>query len=301
MRWFRQFSKYVFCNIKQLVKSGHGRIVLGGLLVGLLYFPGWIGVLLTRAVEGAVSWFFVVAMLGFAFNKLWAQRQSIQALVSSEEDIFLGHALILCGVVAFPFCRFAIWPQSLAWLIVLVGIVLSSWGLIFFVNFKLPVILIALTVYPKLGVLSRMVWEFFFPTYFLENTMAAVAASALGMFGFLAQADGRFISFPEGSVEVGWGCNGLDMAITMAAAGFFLGLIHQQKYSKVLPVVLIAVALAFLANIPRLMLVTIAYVYWGQQWFQFWHGFWGGQLFAGVFSTFYFSIALKFFNPHRTV
>ena len=99
---------------------------------------------------------------------------------------------------------------------------------------------------------------------------------------------GRFIFFPEGSVEVGWGCNGLDMAITLALAGLFMGLIYRQKRSDMVWMIALAVLVSLLANIPRLILVTIAYGSWGAQWFHFWHGFWGGQIFSGMLFTIYY-------------
>jgi exosortase/archaeosortase family protein len=121
--------------------------------------------------------------------------------------------------------------------------------------------------------------------------MAGISVSLLKLFGSSAQANGRFIIMPEGSVEVGWGCNGLDMAITMAIAIFFMGLLFKLNQRQILGLMLAAVAIALIANIPRLILVSIAYVYWGDWWFDFWHGFWGGQIFSTIlFTLFYYSV-----------
>ena len=122
--------------------------------------------------------------------------------------------------------------------------------------------------------------------------MAHIATVGLQGIGMDALAEGRFILFPQGKVEVGWGCNGLDMAITVAFAGLFMGLIFKQTVLVIAKFIAIGIALALVANIPRLMLVSIAYIYWGKGWFQFWHGFWGGQVFSAILFTIYYYIVV---------
>lgn len=288
MKRYKQLKAVVWRWLSQQIASTHGRILLCGLLVGLAYFPVWFGYLFQRALRGGSSWFLIATMLAWAFAEIWRNRRSFDQLNASDEDRLLGYALTLSGVVLFPFCRTALWSQALVWLIVMFGIACSSWGLSFFTRFKFPTVLIALTVYPRLGLVSRTVWEFFFPPNFLESLMAGMCAQAMRVIGWVAEANGRFVVFPEGAVEVGWGCNGLDMAIMMAIAGLFMGLLYKQTKVRIINLVLAAIVLALLANIPRLMLVSVAYVYWGEQWFNFWHGFWGGQIFASVLFTLYY-------------
>lgn len=253
-----------------------------------------------RALKGGASWFLIAGMLSLALAEIWAKRQHLHKLTASDEDRLLGHILILSGVILFPFCRFALWSQALTWLIVLIGIACSSWGIGFFHRFKLPSIFISLTVYPRLGLISRTAWEFITPPNFLENTMAWMSVSVMRLVGWVAEADGRFIVFPEGMVEVGWGCNGLDMAIMMAIAGLFMGLIYKQTKTQIVNLVAIAIALALIANIPRLILVTVAHVYWGQEWFKFWHGFWGGQIFVSILFTIYYYAVMELIKRRRT-
>lgn len=278
--------------VRHTTKTAHGWIVLCGLLVGLCYFPFWVSVLAQRALKGAVSWFLIVAMLTLAFAELWNARKRLEKFVASEEDRFLGHILILCGVALFPFCLFAVWSQAIVWLIVLIGIACSTWGLGFFRAFMLPTLFISLSVYPRLGNISRIVWDSFVPANALEKFMAWSGSVALNGIGRAATPDGVFIVLPEGAVEVGWGCNGLDMAITMSIAGLFMGLIYKQSRKKIFWMMLAAALIAMAANIPRIMLVTIAHVYWGKEWFQFWHGFWGGQIFVSVLFTIYYYVVM---------
>jgi len=110
-------------------RTAHGFVVLMGLLVGLLYFPAWFGYLFSRALDGAVSWFLIATMLMFISLDLWQNRAVLKECPASEEDKLIGHALIISGVLVYPFCRFALWPQALVWLLVLTGILISSWGL----------------------------------------------------------------------------------------------------------------------------------------------------------------------------
>ena len=166
----------------------------------------------------------------------------------------------------------------------------------FFRLFLMPTFFVGLTVYPRIGLISRSVWELFVPYQTLEKTMASIASVGMRAIGFPATQQGVFITFPEGAVEVGWGCNGLDMAITIAAAGLFMGLLYKQKRSQMIGLISAAIVITLLANIPRLMLVTIAHVYWGPWWFHFWHGFWGGQIFSGVLFTIYYYVVEALVN-----
>jgi exosortase len=291
MDWKKKIHHQWLLPLVQTARTTHGFIVLSGLLIGLCYFPAWFGYLFKRGLQGAVSWFIIVAMLSFIGIELWQKRQYLKRYVPATEDRTLGHSLIIAGIFAYPFCRFALWPQALVWLMILLGIVISTWGSTFLINHKLVMVFLCLSVYPRLGIISRTVWDFFFPTYALESAMAKWATLGLNRFGLESLADGRFIVFPQGKVVVGWGCNGLDMAITVAIAGLFIGLIFQQPIADIAKFMTTGIFMAFLANIPRLMLVSVAYVYWGEGWFKFWHGFWGGQVFsASLFTIYYYAV-----------
>jgi exosortase/archaeosortase family protein len=49
---------------------------------------------------------------------------------------------------------------------------------------------------------------------------------------------------------------------------------------------------AMVLNVPRIMLLAIASVYWGEHSFEFWHGPIGGQMFSAVMFTVYYYIAM---------
>lgn len=291
-----RLSHAVFGGLKKAIKTTHGRLVLLGLLVGLFYLPQWLGYLIPRAFNGKIGWFLIFSLLGMAGLELWTKRSNLERLRASEEDQMLGYTLIVASAIAFPFCRFALWSQAMVWLTALIGMVACTWGLRFFSTFMVPTFFIALTVYPRVGLISRGLWDFFTPYLFLERTMAKVGSLAMQAIGFAAEAKEQFIIFPEGAVEVGWGCNGLDMAITVALAALVMGLLYQQQRHQMTILISCAVVISLIANIPRLVLVSIAYVYWGPAWFQFWHGFWGGQIFSGILFTGYYYVALGLIN-----
>lgn len=286
-------------QLANAIQTHHGRTVLLGLLIGLIYFPAWASYLIERALLGKIGWFFIVSMLAFTGYRLWSERQLLSKLKASEEDRFLGHLLIFSGVAVFFWCRFALWPQALVWLMVLAGIAFSTWGIRILSKLLLPCFFVGLTVYPRIGLISRMMWELFIPHEGLEKVMAWASSWAMRVVGFPATQEGVYITFPQGAVVVGWGCNGLDMAITVAAAGLFIGLLYKQNRFQMLGLIGIAAFIALLANVPRLMLVTIAHVYWGPWWFNFWHGFWGGQIFSGVLLTVYYYAVMALIKEQR--
>lgn len=295
-RFKQTISQWLFIPILTATKTQHGRFVLLGLAAGLAYLPMWLGYLIPRALGGKIGWFLIFSMLFIAGLEVWSKRKTLKALHASEEDRLTGHLLIVSGVVMVPFLRFALWPQALLWLLILVGIAISSWGLGFFVRFLIPTFFIGLTVYPRIGLISRSLWELLVPYQLLEEVMASVSSMAMRAIGFPATQEGIFITFPEGAVEVGWGCNGLDMAITIAAAGLFMGLLYKQPRRQMILLITAAAIVALIANVPRLMLVTIAHVYWGPGWFNFWHGFWGGQIFSGILFTVYYYVVEALVN-----
>lgn len=290
MVWQQQLKKNSLVGLRQLLKTTHGKVTLLGLSVGLIYLPVWLGYLIPQAFRGKIGWFLVFSMLFLAGLELWSKRPVLSQLEASEEDRLLGYLLTGSGILLFPFCRFAMWSQSLLWLIILAGIVCSTWGLKFFQRFMVPTFFVGMTVYPRIGLISRFLWELLTPPQFLETVMAWGGTLGMRAVGFPATQKGIFITFPEGAVEVGWGCNGLDMAITIAAAGLFMGLLYKQKKGQMVWLILSGALVALVFNIPRLMLVTVAHVYWGPWWFNFWHGFWGGQIFSGIVFTIYYYI-----------
>jgi exosortase/archaeosortase family protein len=89
------------------------------------------------------------------------------------------------------------------------------------------------------------------------------------------------------------------MAVQMAVAGFFMGLFLKQNWVSTLMMMVVGAGLALIFNIPRIMLLTLASVYWGEGWFNFWHGTWGGQVFTGLLFTLYYYSIMAMVNRRR--
>lgn len=278
--------------LRQNLKTAHGAIVLCGLTIGLCYLPIWLGDLVLRAVQGSTGLILISGVLYLGLGQLWRHRQHLTTLSAGEEDRVLGHLLIVSGVLLFPFFRAELWSQAVIWLLILVGIVVSTWGSRFFTQYPLTTFLIPLSVYPRPGITARILWETLTPHYLLEQLMAWGGAIALRAIGQPAEASGILIALPTGSVQVNWGCNGFNMAFAMAVTGLLFGLFFKLDRIKTLSLILMGIMLALIFNVPRIMLVTLAAVYWGDKWFHFWHGSWGAQIFVGILFTAYYYLVM---------
>ena len=299
MKWQKLAPKIhslVGQSLHKSLKTTHGRIVLCGLFVGLCYFPAWCFDLIGRAVQGSTGLILITGILYLGIRQLWEQRQQLTKLVAADEDRLLGHLFILSGVVLFPFCRFALWSQAVLWGLILIGIACSTYGVSFFRRYALSALLIAFSVYPRPGIAAQLLWESLTPPQFLERWMAWGGSLALHAIGQPAAVSGTTIALPGGTVEVAWGCNGFNMAFAMAVTGLLFGLFFKQSRTNTLSLVAAGIVLALIFNIPRIMLVTLAAVYWGEQWFQFWHGSWGAQIFVGILFTAYYYPAMWLVN-----
>jgi len=78
------------------------------------------------------------------------------------------------------------------------------------------------------------------------------------------------------------------MALTIAATGLIMGIIYNQKWHRVLIMMTVGIVLAMIFNVPRIMLLAIASIYWGEEAYNFWHSTWGAQIFSAVLFTVYY-------------
>jgi exosortase len=282
--------------LHQSMRTAHNRILICGVLVGLCYLPVWLLALGQKALSGSDSVILNLGFLAFGLRVLWQKRHQLAQCTVTEEEQFVGHLLILGGAVVFFVCRDSLSLQSLIWAVVLIGIAYSCWGYHFFKAFALPSLLVLLSMYTDFGFISYKIWETLTPPYWLENFMAWVGGWVLKVIGQSAVVEGRFISLPTGAVEVGTGCNGFSMAFTIAGASLILGLFMRQSRLTILAWVTAGVGLALLFNVPRIVLLTFASVYWGEAAFNFWHGPIGGQIFSCLLFTAYYYIIMGMVN-----
>ncbi|MEA5466124.1 cyanoexosortase C [Leptothoe sp. PORK10 BA2] len=300
MKWIQQISQQSIEWLSAQVKTNHGRIVLLGLVIGLLYFPLWMHDLVIRSISGSTGLVLISCAALLGLLPLWQKRQQLRQLAASEEDRIIGHLIIVGSVAMFPFFRADMWAQALIWLFIMEGITLSTWGATFFVKYPLTTLLIPMTVYTRPGVIAQGTWRFLMPPNFLENIMAATSAQILQWMGQPAVAQGRFITMSSGgAVEVAWRCNGFNMAVAMAVTGLLLGIFFQRTRLQIVRLMVVGVVVGLAFNVPRVMLMTMAHAYWGKWWFDFWHGSWGSQIFVGLLFTVYYYTAMAMVDRQK--
>jgi len=276
-----RLAQFSFC-------TPHHRIVTFSLLMGLFYLPAWLTVTVDISLQGSFDLFFNLGFLYLGLDHLWKHRKLLTRMVASDEERLTGYLIIFGSVALFPVCFSSVSLKALLWAVILIGVAYSSWGIRFFKNYASQSVLILVSFYPNWTYAIREVWKATTPTHYLENLMAWAGSLALQAIGQPAIAKEFIIELPAGAVQIGFVCNGFEMAVTMAGASLLMGLCLKQSRLIILTMITVGVMLALVFNVPRIMLLTIASVYWGKDSFEFWHGPWGGQIFSTILFTVYY-------------
>lgn len=288
-------GKLKFWRLQPLVKQGlathHARIVTVGLLAGLFYLPTFSGILIQDALGGGAAAVLNAGFLYLGVSSLWQFRDELSRTVVMRDDRFIGHSLIIGGSFWLPFCGESASLQALIWMLIVVGIGWSSFTPVVFGRFPLAWSMILVGLYPDLPFFADSLISAVTGPNFFENGMAWIGAMALQLVGQSPSVQGNIISLPTGAVEVAAGCTGFDMAVVLAGTSLILGLFLKKSWHTISLAVLSGIAIAFTLNVPRIMLLAFAAVYWGEKSFDFWHGLWGGQIFACLmFTTYYYAV-----------
>lgn len=276
--------------------SFHRFLITLSFIIGLFYSVTWLKMIGRGVIDGqsdSVLNFGLIALGGYA---LWQKRATLKRQVAEEADQLLGHGLIVCGIAAFPLIRSSISLQAVVFAWICLGVALSHWGMSFFRRNLGVVIMLLVSIYPNLGFIAIRLFRLVTPHMALERLMAWLGEFGLKAIGQKAIAQAQFLSLPEGSVEVGSGCTGFSMAFTLLGCSLLIGLFFRLSYQKTLMVMLIGVAIAMVFNVPRIMLLANAAVYWGDASFHFWHDSWGSQIFASIMFTAYYYAVMPFLD-----
>jgi exosortase/archaeosortase family protein len=272
------------------LKTGHTRLVSAGLLVGLFFWPLWLYDIIRGTLHGAAS-LMILSAFALGLYQLWLQRQPLSRLRPASEDRWLGHLIIIVGIGAAPFCAFSEWSQKLIWILILVGIAISSWGLSFFARYPGATFLIGVGLFPQPTTVGKAVWEAFTPPEMLERFMAWCGSLGLWLIGQSASTQWNLIVLPSTTVRVDWGCSGYDLACIAGVASLLMALFFKQSFWRTVVIIGIGIVVALIANVPRIVLMSMAAAYWGKESFEFWHGFWGGQIFLILlFTVHYYAV-----------
>jgi exosortase len=290
--------KSLWPSIQQSVKTPHNLITLCALSVGLCYLPVWFVALLSAIATGGIFPILVIVAAYFGLKRLWDRRQNLTELTASLRERRLGYILMALSVVLFPFSRFAFWSQALLWVLILVGIALSSWGIKFFRRFPCPTFLLLFSAHPGGNILIGHAWRAWTPVNFLEGRMAQMSVWLLQAIGYDATLVGKSVELPTVHVEVASGCNGFEMAIALGTAGLLYGIMSQQNGLQTAKLVISGVALAVVFNVIRIAGLVLA-LDRGEDTFEFWHVGLGTQIFSiSLLSTYYF-LVVKVFGRNR--
>jgi exosortase/archaeosortase family protein len=285
-------TKNLSLYVRQSLASKHGRLTLLALMAGAVYFPTWLAEQWKSVLTGGSSLLINAALLWLGFRLLWRDRQALQQLTPSKDDRLAGHLLIVGGAFWLPFILHSASMQALVWLLVLIGVAWSSFGLNFFWRYIGACLMIAVGMYPSAVFLANRAVNALIEPEVVERQVAWLGSQALQLIGYGAEAESRYILLNDQTILVEYPCTGVDMAISIAGLSFIVGLLFHQSILRIALAMATSVIVAMTSNIPRVMLMVIAWVYWGQESFDFWHGTWGGQIFATImFTVAYYAIA----------
>jgi exosortase len=292
--------KQTVSQLKRASSSIHGRIVLGGVLLACCYLPIWGKICLDGVLRGHSDLFLQMGFVYLAGQTFWQHRAQIHTLQAQQTERVAGYVLLGCAIVMIPIVLSSSSLQAFLVMLILSSLALSTWGIMFFQLYPKAYAMLMSCIYPSWTFLADAIWDTMTPPETLERFTAWLGSLGLQLIHYQAVADATHIRLPEGSVIVGSGCSGFDMALTLGLGGFILSQFLQVNRRSTLAIMSMGIGLALIANIPRVMLLAIASVYWGKASFDFWHGSIGGQLFSSVMFTIYYYIVMAIAKPPET-
>jgi exosortase/archaeosortase family protein len=279
----------------------HQRLVACGLLaLGLGYFPLRIIDLAIRSFQGSQSSVMLMLAVVGAY-RLWKERQKLTFLQANPEDRWIGSVLIVAGMVAFVMSWPSDWLLTFSSFIILFGIFCGCWGMKFFKEHLLSVIVIFVGLIPHPTTVARTLVPVFIPSLLLERWTAWLGYLGLRVIGQTAALRDNIIILPGGSVQVDWSCTAFGLAGMVAIAGWLAGLFFNINWLAVVKLVIAGICLAFLINIPRIMLLAIAKAYWSEAMFESWHHGLCSQIITGILFTMYYYLIMEVANRQKNL
>jgi exosortase/archaeosortase family protein len=292
---FRQLSQCLQSLFKTIVATRHRRRLALAALVAIVYLPTWGGILIDGILKGRSDSVLNFGFMALALQTLIQQRPLLRSLPLESDDRWTGYGLLLVATIGLVGLRtFA--PsasgQALAVMGMLLGAIWSTWGPMVLSRLPLTIAMLLASVYPHLGYIAATFLRFFTGPDWLERAMAIGGSWGLSLIGHPAHAQGAIVHLGRGAVLVAPGCSGFDLALTLCGMGFLIGRFLQVSRPRTLMLMLAGLVMAWLANVPRIMLLALADVYWGKSAFDFWHGPIGGQIFAGIVFTWHYYLSM---------
>jgi len=186
--------------------------------------------------------------------------------------------------------------SGFAMLGVLVGLLLTLYGWEMVRLTLFPIAFLAFMV-PLPEVLIEKI------SFNMKLMAAGAATGALEVLGLAAVREGSYIHIPTGPVVVDDVCSGLKYLISLTAFGALYAYVSRVRGWMTLLLFSLAIPIAFLANVLRVILMVLVGYRWGvdatQKWY--FHDFFGFALFVVAFLMLFMfeSILLRRFSGRR--
>jgi cyanoexosortase A len=120
-------------------------------------------------------------------------------------------------------------------------------------------------------------------TNFDVSILAAKTANfVLWYLGFAVSRQGVNVILPTGAIEIYPACSGLNAMLLLLQLSFIFILTFPLKNIQKLILPILAVGLAYIINIFRLVLMTLLVAASNHEGFKYWHGEPGNQIFSTI-------------------
>jgi exosortase/archaeosortase family protein len=261
-------------------------------IVGLFYFPMWLGSILGSFKSDPTFSCLVMAAAGLGGHRVWRDRTQLSLLSPSALAYYIGFILIGCGLGASVYNLNSISWRALGWGLVLIGTALICWGFDVFKRFRIETGLILMSVHPGLNVLISSLWAHFwgYPT---EAFTAWSSSLILKGLGHNVEVVGNTLRLIHTDVMIGYACSAFDSGLTLATTGLLVGIYLHQSSARILKTVPLGIAMAFGLNAVRLALLAIIANQGNDNMFDFWHGGLGSQIYPLLLFTLYSVVILS--------
>jgi cyanoexosortase A len=226
---------------------------------------------------GSVDSLIIKGLFGATIlNLVWRKRNSIKIesdLYSTLIGLFLIVFTLIKSVSLFWFESFFIKASAI---LLFLGLALIASGIKGLKQYWQEFIIMLLSLSD--GLLISLV------SAKVDISILAAKASnfVLWYLGFAVSRQGVNVILPTGAIEIYPGCSGLNaMLLLFQLSLVFIFIFPINIFQKIL-LPIVAVFLAFIINISRLVLMTLLVAASNHQGFKYWHGEPGNQIFSTI-------------------
>ena len=222
------------------------------ILLSLLYFQTFIWLANSWLSHSYYSHGFLIPLVsGFIF---WRKRHQLKQVNPSRLGILvtaLGLSLHVAGLLSyFNFL------SAISFLVVLSGLVLYFWGNKGLQSLLFPIcFLIFMIPFPLLDTIGN--W--------LQSISAHWSASIIGGMGIPVTFTGAEIHLEESAFIIGIPCSGMNTLISLLALAALFGYVLKGRFYKKAVLIAIAIPIAILANLFRIVAVLLIANYYGTE------------------------------------